>query len=188
MSAETDLYEVAWEILKSGKDRVKRLPDKRRLSRLRRLGLIEYQDGYSVKARTMDKAAEWWDMVAREADRQNPARAAELREFAEKGREWAARHQQTPDLKKLKFGDLNFDLYHLLWKLVTEGHKLTTRSEIGKERATKLLRSGYVAESAPGTDTLLVQDKAKALVQEYGNPFLSQKTAAQRVTERFLNR
>lgn len=173
------LGDIAEMVLRSGRDRVPSVPDKRSISKLRRYGLLQYQDGYSVTADVMKRAAKNWRMVARDAAKWgNPERAAELDALAEQGEAWVKKHEVTRDVEKLVIADLPFRAYHKLWEVVTGYGGMTSFSQLRKLESTPLTAKGYLAPAGPGTDTLLPTPKGIALVQEHGNPFLGLGTVS----------
>ncbi len=182
MDAQRQLFDVAWEILQTGRDRVPRIADRRALSKMRRQGLIQYEDGYSVEPSVMERAALFWSGIARDPHI-TPERAQEFQEFSENALRWAAKHQVTPDLKQRYFGELPFPLYHILWNSITKGRPVV-EGVASKDAIRRLLKEGYLET----TDVRAIHEptaKAKALVREQGNPFLQAKTA-ERVVARFV--
>lgn len=175
-------------LLESGKDRVPSVPDRRRLPAMRRKGLLEYPDGYSLTNHAMEDALDWFKMVLRDAEKHQTTAVERLRTLVERGEQWIKKHQRTPDLQKLKFGDLHFDAYHVVWEIVTKGK--VTADFWAKKIREPLVRKGYLVYASPRGDIdpsgkgqspfvmLQPTDDALKLVTEYGDPYLSQKTAS----------
>lgn len=177
------IEEIAEAVLESGRDRISRLPDMRKLPRLRRMGLLVYPDGYSVTADAMERAAQMWGLIAKDAEQWgNPLRAAELRDRVARALAWAAQHNATSEIRKQRFDDLSFDLYRSLWDVVVAREGLVDRGVAGKGGEI-LTRRGYLVDhSIPSV--LAATHKAQELVRKFGNPFFA---PVSRVAARFLD-
>lgn len=175
------LEQLAERILQSPNGRVKKI-DKRSIPFLRRHGLLQYPDGYSLTAHAMEKALLFFQGVLREAERHKTPKEEYLRDLVEKAERWVASHQRTPDLRKLRFGDLSFDQYHVLWEAVTENGVATEL--YSKRWRESLIRKGYIiyadfkGNPVPEGANLYPTDKGRKLVVEQGDPYMAQRVAS----------
>lgn len=174
---EASIFEIAELVLKSGRDRIASLPDRRRLAKLRRFGLLIYPDGYSVTPAVMERAASWWRVVARDVTKHgDPDFAAYLNQIADEADAWAQKHVTRKDMLKVKFGTLPFQAYVRLWETVTHPFGATVLEGELYNYEKVLLTEGYLMRRNVA-DMLVPSEKGREAVREYGDPFLDPRVA-----------
>ena len=124
-------------------------------------------------------------LIANEAEKYgNHVRAEEFRELEAKAKTWVAKHHVTPDVRKLRFGDIGFDMYHVLWEVVTKNGGEAVKELLPKRHLKSLLKRDYLKD---GSIPMMVKPTTKGLdlVKEYGDPFLGIRRTAENVVERY---
>jgi hypothetical protein len=112
--ASSVLIEFAQELLLHGKDRMPYRFDRRSEERLLRSGLLRYPDGtYSVSDALMERAIDWWGLVAKDPSIQADGRAKMNRLIA-LAKRW---QEPKPIAADMRFGKLTHAQYTALWDL-----------------------------------------------------------------------
>lgn len=173
-SPTTELGKIAERMLETGKDRSDVSPDRRRMSTLRRHGLLEYPNGYGLSVGAMEAIRTDWAVTAREADRYGSKDvAAKLRGLVVLADAWLAAHKRTPELRATRIGKLDFDCYYTMWEIVTVW-KSQAAEAVTKKHLERLEKLGLVVRTMGGN---MVVPPAAGLefVDQHGDPFMSRQ-------------
>lgn len=168
------LEDFAEELLLSGKDRMPYRFDRRQRGKLYRGGLLTYPDGtFSLSESAIEEAIKSWRLAAKDAYG-SPERRSELGRLVDEGTAWLARYRD-PAAQRVRFADLSYQQYCVLWKLVTRASwevfdmKSTSKREMALWDG--LARRGYLTREERGTAVRFdPTSQATALVTRVGNP------------------